>query len=193
MAFYAGCFLLLLLATDRYIAISKPLKHLTNRYRKILSGSLWTLWTVSFIIGIWQAFVHNVGPSYDVPSYNLCGAKASIATSIFTPLTALFCIIPFLFTVTINIIISVKLIRREKERIGAGCPGCRLQGGFCTNHLNISKPRDKPDISQLMKMKSVRMTVIVAFCLFVSQAPVCILYTLAWKNPKSIGKRFQYF
>ncbi|XP_023324551.1 uncharacterized protein LOC111698438 isoform X2 [Eurytemora carolleeae] len=159
MAFYAGCFLLLLLATDRYIAISKPLKHLTNRYRKILSGSLWTLWTVSFIIGIWQAFVHNVGPSYDVPSYNLCGAK----------------------------------IRREKERIGAGCPGCRLQGGFCTNHLNISKPRDKPDISQLMKMKSVRMTVIVAFCLFVSQAPVCILYTLAWKNPKSIGKRFQYF
>ena len=28
-------------------------------------------------------------------------------------------------------------IRREKERIGAGCPGCRLQGGFCTNHLNI--------------------------------------------------------
>ena len=42
-----------------------------------------------------------------------------------------------------------------------------------------SKPRDKPDISQLMKMKSVRMTVIVAFCLFVSQVYVYfIIFTV---------------
>lgn len=181
LVFYAACLHLIILAVDRYIAIFMPLKHLTNRYRRLLSTSLWLVWVFSCSVGLWQALVHNVGPHRLVTSYFLCGAQEGVAQSFFIPVTALFCLLPLLTTLLINISISVKLINRNRERRGGGCPACRIQGGGCPAHLNIRcLTRDKPDLSELMKMKSVRMTVVVASCFTLSQAPNCIMYTWGW-------------
>ena len=67
-------------------------------------------------------------------------------------------------TVTINSLISLSLLTRERQQDRAGCAGCRLQGGACEEHqqwLLLSREKDRLD--KLLKMKTVRMTVFTAF------------------------------
>ena len=78
--------------------------------------------------------------------------------------SALYTFLPLVVTVSINSLISVSLLTRETRQDRAGCAGCRLQGGACQAHqdwLLLSREKDKLD--KLLKMRTVRMTVLTAF------------------------------
>ena len=77
---------------------------------------------------------------------------------------ALYTFLPLVVTVTINSLISVSLISRETEQDRAGCASCRLQGGACEAHQDwVVLSREKDKLDKLLKMKTVRMTVLTAF------------------------------
>ena len=98
-------------------------------------------------MGLWQAGIHQVGPSEEDEKYFLCGAEQSVAQSFFVPLTceirpqavktykkyivALFTFLPLMVTVGINTCISMKLVWRDKEQDRQDCAKCRLSGGIC--------------------------------------------------------------
>ena len=64
-----------------------PFKHLTSEYRNWLMLSLSLTWIFSLGMGLWQAGIHQVGPSEEDDKYFLCGAEQSVAQSFFVPLT----------------------------------------------------------------------------------------------------------
>ena len=64
-----------------------PFKHLTSEYRNWLMLSLSLTWIFSLGMGLWQAGIHQVGPSEEDEKYFLCGAEQSVAQSFFVPLT----------------------------------------------------------------------------------------------------------
>ena len=110
-------------------------------------------------------------------------------------------------TVTINSLISLSLLTRERQEDRAGCAGCRLQGGACGHHqgwLELSREKDK--LEKLLKMRTVRMTVITAFgfllCQVIisvrqpqislsSQVPSSILWLIAWQSSSGSPENFQ--
>ena len=118
--------------------------------------------------------------------------------------SALYTFLPLVVTVTINSLISVSLLSRERQEDRAGCAGCRLEGGACGHHqgwLELSREKDR--LEKLLKMKTVRMTVITAFgfllCQVIisvrqpqisvsSQVPSSILWLIAWENRSVRGE-----
>ena len=74
-------------------------------------------------------------------------------------------------TIAINSCISVKLVMRETARAEVGCAGCRLG---TRGHQGCGLARtERANFDRIVKMKTVRMTAITAFC-FV----LCQVYTL---------------
>ena len=75
-------------------------------------------------------------------------------------------------TIAINSCISVKLVMRETARAEVGCAGCRLG---TRGHQGCGLARtERANFDRIVKMKTVRMTAITAFC-FV----LCQVYTLS--------------
>ena len=90
LVFFAGCNFLITLAVDRwgdsenctfrnkkiifkrYIAIFFPMKHLTIQYRKYLTISIIANWMFSIMMGLWQGWVHQVGPSVRISDPQVC-------------------------------------------------------------------------------------------------------------------------
>ena len=76
-------------------------------------------------------------------------------------------------TIAINSCISVKLVMRETGRAEAGCAGCRLGA---RDHQGCNMVRsERANFDRIVKMKTVRMTAITAFCFVVCQVFIFII------------------
>ena len=74
-------------------------------------------------------------------------------------------------TIAINSCISVKLVMRETGS-EVGCAGCRLG---VRGHLGCNMVRsERANFDRIVKMKTVRMTAITAFCFVVCQVFIYI-------------------
>ena len=76
-------------------------------------------------------------------------------------------------TIAINSCISVKLVMRETARAEVGCAGCRLG---TRGHQGCSLARsERANFDRIVKMKTVRMTAITAFCFVLCQVSAVLI------------------
>ena len=100
------------------------------------------------------------------------------------PVSALYTFLPLVVTVTINSLISLSLVSRERKEARAGCAGCRLQGGACEEHRDwLALSREKDQLDKLLQMRTVRMTVFTAFGFLLCQ----VIISAAWLEPDTIS------
>merc|ERR1719347_450536 len=81
------------------------------------------------------------------------------------------------------------MIHREKNCDRQGCAKCRIQGGMCQEHVSplgdapwYSLVRERARLGRILKMKTVRMTLVMAFCFTVCQIPGATIYIVAWRQ-----------